>query len=756
VVPRNVKDSLLLAAIRHQDDLEMPPKKKLSDEVIADFARWIEMGAPDPRQSKALKVNATVNIEEGRKFWAFQKPVRKPAPSVADTAWPLDDIDRFLLAELESKGLKPSPDADRATLIRRVYFDLIGLPPSPAEAQAFIDDPSPQALEKVVDRLLASPRFGERWGRHWLDAARYGESTGMERNHTYPHAWRYRDYVIDSFNDDKKYNDFIREQIAGDLLSASGAADGVEQTVATGFLAIGPKSLNERNREQFLMDIVDEQIDVTTRAVIGLTVSCARCHDHKFDPFTTNDYYSLAGIFRSTQVFYGTANTQGNRQPGKLMPLGASDSQAAATPGSRSQSAPDESDRRKLEQVKRKIAELAQQAKAAKKSKNAQDKRRELAAEYQKLNAEKNRLEAKLGTTGDSASGGSPDFAMAVSEGKVGDIAVCIRGEPDNRGPVVPRQFPQVFGVNGRSDLRIPPQQSGRLQLAAWLSSADHPLTARVAVNRIWHNLMGRGIVDTLDNFGATGSRPTHPALLDYLAVRFTTTHQWSVKKMIRQIVLSRAYRQASRHDDKSAAVDPENRLLWRANVRRLDAESIRDSVLAAAGTINFDAPRGSLVSELGDGEVGRRLSTERFDVSGVHRSVYLPIVRGAVPSALSVFDFAEPSLVVGARDVTTVPAQALYMMNNRFVIQQSEAMARRVIAQSPAADAATRVGHAYQLALARRPNVDEARRGVEFLQATGKALAAAGKAKDTDADHQALTTFCQALLASAEFRYLD
>lgn len=738
VVPGNLKDSLLIAAIKQVDpDTAMPPKKpKLADSIIADFEQWIQMGAPDPREGDDLKVKKYVDLEEGRKFWAFGKPVQPAIPAVKDSTWPRNDIDRFILAKLEEKELDPSPDAERVTLLRRIYFDLIGLPPSPAQLQAFLADQSPAAVEKVVDQLLASPQFGERWGRHWLDAARYGESTGMERNHLFPYAWRYRDYVIESFNEDKPYDRFIREQIAGDLLPGSDAIERLERTLATGFLAIGPKSLNERNREQFAMDIVDEQIDVTTRAVMAITVSCARCHDHKFDPFLSTDYYALAGIFRSTKVHYGTANTQGNRQPGNLLTLAAAESQSASG---------EKADRKKLEQVQEKINKIYKAAKSGNKNRIAD--RRGLAAEYKKLIDEKKRLEQKLG---DSVATTGPSVAMGVSEGNPADTAIRIRGEADNRGPVVNRGFPQVFGF--AQDLKVDSKQSGRIQLADWLTHPDNPLTARVAVNRIWHNLMGRGIVETLDNFGTTGGRPTHPELLDYLAIRFSGADDWSVKKIVREIVLSRTYQQASAPDDLANAVDPENKLLWRANVRRLDAESIRDAILAASGWLDLIPPHGSMVMQIGDGEVGRRISTERFDVSDKHRSVYLPIVRGAVPGVLSVFDFAEPSLVVGAREVTTVPSQALFMMNNSFVIAQSEALAQRSMKESGDPDAQIRM--AYQYALSRSPSDEELRNAAGYLSGARNQLAASGKAKDPAA--AAMTSFCQALIASAEFRYLD
>src|SRR5262249_22575150 len=319
VVPGDLKKSLLLKAIKQvDDDLKMPPKKKLPDDVIADFEKWIVMGAADPRDSSVKITENEIDIEKGRKFRSFQPPKMTPTPVVRDTAWPKSVIDHFLLAQLEAKGLKPVADADPQTLLRRVYFDLIGLPPAPEEVESFVKEYSANslaALEAVVDRLLASPQFGERWARHWLDVTRYAESSGRSINFAYPHAWRYLDWVIAAFNADKPYDQFVREQLAGDLISTKDDRPRAANPTATSFLAIGPKTHTERNRQQFQMDLVDEQIDATFQAFQGLTVACARCHDHKFDPIPQKDYYAVAGIFRSTDTCYGTVRIFQNNHP---------------------------------------------------------------------------------------------------------------------------------------------------------------------------------------------------------------------------------------------------------------------------------------------------------------------------------------------------------------------------------------------------------------------------------------------------------
>jgi hypothetical protein len=692
VIPGNVADSLLLTAIRSTDtDVHMPPKETLPANVIADFERWVQMGAPDPRDGKT--VTRKLSPEAAAKFWAFQPPKFTPAPKTADTAWPRTEIDKFILAALEAKGLKPVGDADRLTLIRRVYFDLIGLPPKPEEIEAFVADRDPRAFEKVVDRLLASPQFGERWGRHWLDVARYAESTGMERNYLYPEAWRYRDYVIAAFNADKPYNQFIREQVAGDLLPSTSVAQRNERLIATGFLAIGPKGLNERNREQFLLDVIDEQIDATTKAVMALTVSCARCHDHKFDPVTMRDYYAMAGIFRSTQTFYPTGQGQGqNRQPSAPLPL-------AATPA---------------DLVQRPYAPTPPPV-------------------YAKKNKKQRQPAAPKAALRDAGAG----YAMGVLDGQPQNSPVYARGELEGRGEVVPRGFVQVLSRPGTPG--ISGTSSGRLELANWLTAPENPLTARAMANRVWLHLFGEGIVRTPDNFGATGEPPTHPELLDHLALRFVA-NGWSVKNLIRTIVLSRTYQLSGALEAKNFAADPDNRLFWHANQRRLDAEAIRDAMLAIGGQLDLTPPTGPVSTrDMIGAKTGMRTS---LSGDSNHRSVYLHIVRDLVPPMLELFDFAEPSLVVAERDVTNVPSQALFMLNNPLVLSLSEQAAQRVLTLKDTAIEA-RITRAYLMTLSRVPTGAEIARAKDFL------CVAATPA-------QGWSTFCQALFASAEFRYLN
>ena len=766
VEPGDLKGSLLIAAIRgEKKDQLMPPKEKLPPEVIADFEKWVLMGAPDPRDGKA-KLAKKPDLAEGRSFWSFQpvKPVAVPQPK--DTKWSASDIDRFILKKLEENKLKPVGDADPHTFIRRLYFDLIGLPPTPEQVQAFVKDCgspaansafriSHSALDKVVDQLLASPHFGERWGRHWLDVARYAESSGKERNYAFPEAWRYRDYVIAAFNADKPYDRFLREQIAGDLLPAKDAAQRNEQLIATGFLALGPKGLNERNREAFVMETVDEQIDVATRAALGLTVSCARCHDHKFDPVPQRDY-SLAGIFKSTETHFGIGGGGNgkNRQPSTHVPLVKSFSptpDAAATSPNATAEKP--SAKKLTAEMEAKLKKFAEKnSKAALRLKSMSEA--EKIAAYERFfgtgggapakPAKAAKQQAKYPATPAAPKAiGEPNgqWAMAVLDGKPADCPIYIRGELEEKGPVIPRGFVTVLGAT--EPAKIAPGQSGRLELADWLTARENPLPARVMANRVWQHLFGEGIVSTPDNFGATGERPTHPELLDYLANRFVA-NGWSVKQLVREIVLTRTYQLSSASDAKNFAADPDNNYLWRANQRRLDAESIRDGILAVSGQLDLKAPNGSPVSSLADTDLGRN-ARSAIKADARHRSVYLPIVRDMLPEALDLFDFAEPSLVVAAREVTTVPSQALYMLNSPFIRENAAAFAKRF--QGTSADPKKRITAAYLTAFSRPPTPAEIARAESYLTTQ-----AAERGGSSDG---ALITFCQALFASAEFRYV-
>ncbi|MBI2804025.1 MAG: PSD1 domain-containing protein [Planctomycetes bacterium] len=773
IVPGHPEKSLLIQAVkRTHKKVQMPPKKPLSSREIADLTQWIKDGAawPGPRVPKSLG-RPNPEYEKLRKqHWAFQPLRIVPAPAVKDKAWSRDDIDRFLLAKLESKGLNPVGDADAATLIRRVTFDLTGLPPTPAEVASFVKDgnaPNAKrqaAFAKVVDRLLASPAFGERWGRHWLDLARYGESTGSARNLPYPHAWRYRDYVIDAFNRDKPYDQFIREQIAGDLLplpSPGGRGAGAEgelqrlkdeRLIATGFLALGVRDVNQRFKVRFVMDNIDEQIDAFTRSMLALTVSCARCHDHKFDPIPTTDYYALAGIFHSSDLCAGLRNKMGGGgldyyDTSLLLRLSASSGPDAKTAKRIEQA------KAALKQARFELLELAENL-----DKNPPGPARE--KKLKVARAKVNKIQNEMIALNDPANHGQ--ICYGVRDAKIiGDTEVRIRGEAEKIGPVVPRGFLSAFDIPGTP--KIPAKQSGRLELAQWLTSPKNPLTARVMANRIWHHLFGRGLVGSVDNFGVTGDKPSHPELLDYLALSFMRGEpgapgpgEWSVKKLVRRLVLTRAYQLGSETTEAHLKADPANYLVWRHNPARLSAEEIRDAMLAASGKLDRARPKGSPAMHLKVIELTNvsplAKKLEEAANTSVHRSIYLPLLRTLTPRSLEVFDFAEQGLVVGSRDATTVATQALYLLNDPFVRQQSQALAQRVLAGKGQSDA-RRITLAYALTLSRPATAKEIERATSYIADYENA---AREEKSVQSPRLAAwSSFCQALLASAEFRYI-
>ena len=745
----------IYVAITHADpDERMPPKGRLPDHVIADFRKWIDMGAPDPRAAAAGRVAAgrrEIDVAEGRTHWAFQRPVAAVAPSVQRADWPRGDIDRFLLAGMEAAGVAPVADADRATLVRRLSFDLTGLPPTLEEVREFVADPSPTAVEALVDRLLDSPRFGERWARHWLDVARYAESNGKETNFAYPHAWRYRDYVIASFRDDKPYDLFLKEQIAGDLLRAAGPRDQAEKIVATGFLALGPKGLNDQNPRQFHMDLVDEQIDVVSQAMLGLTLACARCHDHKFDPVSQRDYYALAGIFLSSETLYGTYPQQQNLRPSTLIELDPAAEQLASV-------APlPPAD---MERLRRELTGLEQ---------TATELEREALADRRAGNDDANVINfVRVRAARDRAAGARSDLDLFHQDGSPRTLAMgvldrpqsrnaqlLVRGDVDQPADAVPRGLVEVLCA--ADEPRKIATGSGRLDLAYWIASPDNPLTARVMANRVWLKLMGQGIVATPDNFGVMGMKPTHPELLDHLALSLVADG-WSVKKLVRRIVLSRAYQLASTHDHRNHAIDPDNRLRWRMDQRRLDAEAIRDAMLAISGMLDERPPVGSPVARVREDRQGViQLLTEMRTRRSPHRSIYLPIVRDQVPDFLNVFDFPDASLVSGQRDTTNVPSQGLFLLNNPEAMELATAFARRLGALPGSIPEKLARGH--EMALGRSPGTAE-REAIERFWNEFPGRVDTGAARNTPEHRQqaqrlAGVAFCQALFGSAEFRYL-
>ncbi|MDF1755969.1 MAG: PSD1 and planctomycete cytochrome C domain-containing protein [Verrucomicrobiales bacterium] len=741
LIPGKPDESLLWIALSYTDpDYEMPPKNKLSPDIVADFRKWIEMGAPDPRVSETVVVKSEIDIEEGKKFWSFQKPVKPNTPKVKNADWPGSDLDHFILSKLEEQNLTPSSKADPETLNRRLYFDLTGLPPTPRQQDEFLSawktNPE-EAIESTVDQLLASPQYGERWGRHWLDVARYAESTGKETNMTFPHAWRYRDYVIDSFNADKPYDHFLSQQIAGDLLPAKTDEIWQENLIATGFLAMGTKGLNQDNGRQFTMDVVDEQIDTMTQSVLGLTVACARCHDHKFDPIPTTDYYSLAGIFLSSTTYFGTIRNAQNKRPSDLLILPVPDPVGPQISDSELESLND-----RLTSMRRELIQLRQDRNNAKGNAAADALRQSI-----RTLTQSQVLQARI--NGYYEDGTPKTFAMGLQQNDSPvEAAVLVRGEVDKPAQVVERGFVQV--LQHAETPTIESSSGGRRELAKWITSKESPLTARVMVNRIWIHLFGKGLVDSPDNFGTTGQLPSHPELLDYLAVRFME-NDWSVKSMIREIVLSNTYQMSSDFDSANYDQDPENKWLWRANPRRLNAESIRDAILAVSTSLDLDPPRASPIANVGDVRVGIRVNEEMINRPTTYRSVYLPVVRDMTPESLALFDFAEPDTVRGTRESTNVPSQALYMMNNPFVTTQAKLMAADLVKSHETSR--DRILDAFRRCYGRAPTRSEVENTIEFFK-TFNASSQPGSNR-LATSYLSMATFCQGLISSAEFRYL-
>jgi hypothetical protein len=740
--------SLLVESVSYSNPkLRMPPKYKLSDNEIEDLETWIQMGAPDPRiGTTAPKKSYAIDWEAGKKHWAYQPIQPPPVPAVKNEDWVRDQLDRYILAKQEANQISPVRDANRFALIRRISLDLTGLPPSVEEVRDFVHDPAAddEALAKVVDTYLKSPAFGERWGRYWLDVARYADSVGKTRNIPFPYAWKYRNYVINAFNQDKPYDEFIQEQIAGDLLPPKNDRDWEENLIATGFLALGSMDLNERDVEQFTLDRIDDQLDTIGRAILGSTIACARCHDHKFDPIAQTDYYALAGIFASTKTLSGQSNRQGAKnyfRPEMLIALESApprDAQSSSTKAQENQQQITELQtliRNLNKEIK--SGNLAQPQVRVYRNRVATLKKQlqSLTAQTpssQKPNKKSNEPQAEIDP--------KANLAMGAVDDKIANIALRIRGEPDLKGDLVSRGFPKIFSqvpsnpINDRS--------SGRLELARWLTHPSHPLTSRVIVNRVWMHLMGKGLVETADNFGFSGSVPSNPELLDFLSHRFIEEN-WSIKKLVRHIVLSRTYRLSGDHSLDNSKRDEANIFYWRSNLRRLEVEAIRDSLLSSGDMLLRARPPGPPAQVPPNADLSRnnRSGSEGDLGDKPVRSVYLPVFRSKLPAMFTVFDFAEPDQVNGVRDVTTVAPQALFMLNNSFVVAAANRAAERILSQDVSDDNA-RVRYTYAYILSRYPTDAELQRALDYLS----------QGPDRKA---AWTELAQALYASAEFRYI-
>lgn len=656
IVPGKPAESLLISAVNYGDIYQMPPDGKLSQDKIDLLTQWVESGAFWPGsedesfESVPTAKSEGVLTEERTSHWAFQPMGEYQPPVVQHTAWPQSPIDHFILDKLEESQLNPASPADKLTLLRRATFDLTGLPPTPAEIESFLGDHTEEAFKSVVERLLESPHYGERWGRHWLDVARFADAAGHESDFAYRLLWRYRDYVINAFNDDMPYDQFIIEQLAGDLLPKTDDLDrNLQQTIATGFLQAGPKPVSERDKDQMFLEIADEQLNATGSAFMGLTLGCARCHDHKFDPVPTLDYYSLAGIFMSTRTMADT------------LP----DSMWVEFP--------------------------------------------------------------MAGPTG-------PVPVMGVlDQAKPANMHVYLRGNYKTQGVEAPRRFLQV--IAGKDHTPIATDGSGRLQLAQWIASPDHPLTARVMVNRIWQNHFGTGLVSTSDNFGLQGAAPSHPELLDYLAREFIRSG-WSIKHMHRLLLNSSTYQQSHAENASAAELDPENRWLWRMPRRRLSAEELRDGMLAASGELDPSMGGSIMLYRDGWGRPRRYAKDKIYQVANYgfrirhdyypsffrpRRTIYLPRPRLLESEFSELFDGPNTSFPAGRREESTVAPQSLFFINSHFVTETSRQFARELIHQCECAS--ERMSRAYWLTLGRAPTDQELQRDSQFIAAYTKQL---------------------------------
>jgi cytochrome c553 len=760
LIPGDAEASAFIEAIRYDDPgFSMPPKNKLKAHEIADLEAWVRMGAPWPDEeppemiemapssgsvamegddsSSSVSLNRDIDIEAGKEFWSFRPVMAPEVPDHAEDTWSQGAIDRFILAGMQAGGVEPVGDAADRTWLRRVTIDLTGLPPTLDEIAAFDADTSAERDTHVVDRLLASDAYAERWGRHWLDVARFAESSGKERNVVYSFAWRYRDWVLDAFRQDMPYNEFIEKQIAGDLLPAADVDEEAQNQIATGYLALGPKSHANRDRIGFQLDLVDEQIDAMSQGMLGLTLSCARCHDHKFDPIPTEDYYGLAGIFMSTETHFGTTDSRGNNRTSELIEL---------PPGADVPNGPTMGPGL-VKLMERAVDKLDSQASADEaEMEGAQMDGLKMDDPDEANEARLRRLrEAQQGVyegiferfDENGRATEANRMAMGASEGEPRDISVLERGELDRPSGVTPRAIPQVFR---QGDAEPISEGSGRAELAAWLSSDDNPLTARVWANRVWLHMFGAGIVTTPDNFGAGGQAPTHPELLDWLASRLMEGG-WSTKGLIREIALSRAYRLDSAGDRSNEKVDPDVTLLWRMPERRMESEVIRDAMLSVAGTLSLEpgvgSPLGAFEGLLRGEQVNKILLAER-----PVRSVYLPAPRGMVMGTLEAFDAPDSEFVTGQRDETTVATQALFLMNDGEVLRMADAFADRLLGMD--GHDRDRIEAAFELAYGRDPSTKE-RRVVElflrdYAQMTVSELRADGQQPEPDVDDKELS----------------
>ena len=705
VIPGDASNSLLLQVMqRTHADLAMPPKQELSGEVVADFQRWIEKGATWPE-------SVAPQAESEGSHWAFLPIANVDVPQGDDfrSAHP---IDRFIEARQKELGLNPGRRADRRTLIRRASCDLTGLTPSWDRTRRFIADHRPEAFDELVDELLASPQYGERWGRHWLDLARYADTAGENSDYPIPQAHLYRDYVIDALNADKPYDTFIQEQIAGDIIAQEGSSEKyAERVIATGFIAQA-KRFGTGDLEDMHL-IIEDTLDTIGKVVLGLGLRCARCHDHKYDPTTTEDYYGLYGIFQSTA--YPHPGGESVREQRYFV----------------STMHPSELARAEKEY-------FAQHADEIGRLKQLIESKQDVEANKAALAAIEDNVQSRLAPV-----------AYAVKEGKVTDSPIQHGGNPYRKGNVVKRRFPAFLSAGVHSD--IPSDSSGRLQFAQWLTDSKNPLTARVMVNRIWQFHFGKPIVPTPSNFGLQGTLPTHPELLDWLALQFIK-NDWSIKAMHRLIMSSETYQFAAENDAHNAAIDSGNAYYWRFDRRRLDAESIRDSMLLLGGNLDLTRPEAHPFPSKDQWKWTAHRQFKAVYPSS-HRSVYLMVQRLHPHPFLSIFNGPDTSASTAMRDRSTVPIQALFMANSEFVEEQARGLAQSLLETD--VNSQQRIDRVYEQVFLRSPSEPELRRAASYIEDYVRLLAEEGVPVG---QHELLawTSFSRTLMTSNEFLFVD
>jgi hypothetical protein len=721
LLPGNPEESRIVSATRWNNaDLRMPPKKPLDASKAELLAEWIRRGAPDPREANARpRGHSGMSLEEGRAFWSF-KPVTQPVLPQSTAVHP---VDRFVFANLEASGLTPAPRADRRTLIRRASYTLTGLPPSSEDVEHFAMDESPDAFAKLVERLLQNPAYGERWGRHWLDVVRYADTCGNASDYPVPQLHLYRDWVVSAINADMPYDRFLCQQIAGDLLSTGSVAERTPGIVATGYLALARRFGGKAGAPHLT---IEDTIDNLSRAFLGVSISCARCHDHKFDPFTMKDYYALYGFFSSTRYPYPGA--EGDTKQSNLVPLLESwEIDQLLAPHKAS-----------VLVAEKELKDLEQILKGASASDSSENK--PPIEELQKRIADAKKKVADLAN-------GAPlvrDAYAVTDAAETGDARIQNRGEPKNLGDTVRRGFPAVLG-----GMTLPEHASGsgRDALALWIASPSNPLTARVMVNRIWLHHFGRGLVATPNDFGRQGAPPSNPELLDFLAAEFMRTG-WSLKSMHRLILSSQTWQRAATPDPKCNAIDPFNTLLSYHNRTRLDAESLRDTLLQLSGElIPGPAPEHPFPAR----NTWKWTQHNPFSASynTQHRSLYLMQARLKKNPFLALFDGPDPSAATGNRSLTTTPLQALFALNHPLIHDTASAIAKRTAATGTLEK---RIAATYRILFQRLPDKDEQSRATDFL-ATYRSLAAPS---GVDTPEEAWPALTRSLLSSNELLFLD